>query len=119
MIKKLKPCPFCGHEVKVGGPEDWKPTFYDPDSGGEPYYFYCECGLNFWTNCYEYEDAVKTWNTRKPMDKVVEQLEDNRAVSQLKFLLSVSDPFQKNLETRLGMYLAFNKAIEIVKGGAE
>lgn len=35
----LKRCPFCGGEVKIrGGQEDWTPTWYDPDSGGDPYF---------------------------------------------------------------------------------
>ena len=38
-MSELKPCPFCGREVSIhGGPEEWTPTFYDPDSGGDPYY---------------------------------------------------------------------------------
>ena len=31
----LAPC-MCGRTPKEHGPEDWKPTFYDPDSGGDP-----------------------------------------------------------------------------------
>ena len=50
--EKLKPCPFCGKEIDTDKdmyiPErDWKPSFYDPDSGGHPISIRCECGLVF------------------------------------------------------------------------
>lgn len=51
-MNKLKPCPFCGKEIDTNKdmhiPErDWKPSFYDPDSGGYPISIHCECGLGF------------------------------------------------------------------------
>lgn len=57
-------CPVCGESVAVHGPEDWEPTFQDPDSGGEPYWFECECGLAFGTSYYEFKQALALWNTR-------------------------------------------------------
>ena len=57
-------CPICGESVAVHGPEDWEPTFHDPDSGGDPYWFECECGLAFGTSCYEFKQALALWNTR-------------------------------------------------------
>ena len=67
---KLKPCPLCGKEINAEKniyiPErDWKPSFYDPDSGGEPISIRCECGLRFYTGTYDWEEAVKAWNKRK------------------------------------------------------
>lgn len=62
---KFDICPICGREVKVrGGVEDWKPTFYDPDSGGDPYYIHCECGLEFSIGYCEITDLAKAWNRR-------------------------------------------------------
>ena len=66
---KLKPCPFCGKEIDTDKdmyiPErDWKPSFYDPDSGGYPISIHCECGLNFCPGTWDYEEAVKQWNRR-------------------------------------------------------
>ena len=60
----LKPCPKCGREVELcGGPENWQPTFYDPDSGGDPYTINCECGISFgWF--YDVEEIVEEWNRR-------------------------------------------------------
>ena len=61
----LKPCPFCGREVAVhGGPEEWTPTFYDPDSGGDPYCIVCECGCSFEIGYCELEELVEAWNRR-------------------------------------------------------
>lgn len=57
-------CPKCFKPVKVHGPEDWEPTFYDPDSGGDPYGFYCECGVTFSTNKYDFKEALADWNRR-------------------------------------------------------
>ncbi len=64
-VRELKPCPFCGGEAQiVGGPEDWSPTFNDPDSGGDPIAVVCKncnCGLY----CFEdYEEAIAAWNRR-------------------------------------------------------
>ena len=65
---ELKPCPFCGakksDEDIRGAERDWKPTFHDPDSGGDPLYIHCECGLEFSTGTYDYKEFVNAWNRR-------------------------------------------------------
>lgn len=64
-VAPLKPCPICGKKVEVhGGNEEWTPTSFDPDSGGEPYFIECKCGLNFSIGPCEYTDFTKAWNTR-------------------------------------------------------
>ena len=64
-MTKIKPCPFCGSEAKIiGGPEDWIPTFLDPDSGGHPYQVHCvncDAYVGFF---YEVEEAIEVWNRR-------------------------------------------------------
>ena len=69
MAYKLKPCPFCGKQINETDmyiPErDWKPTFYDPDSGGDPINICCKCGLEFSTGTYDYEEFVEAWNRRE------------------------------------------------------
>lgn len=69
--KKLKRCPICGRSVEIhGGPEEWEPTFDDPDSGGDPYCIDCPCGLHFEID--EYDDSerlARAWNDRyDPVD---------------------------------------------------
>lgn len=61
----ILPCPKCYKQVKVHGPEDWQPTFYDPDSGGDPYEFDCQCGLAFSTYKYDFAEALSDWNCRE------------------------------------------------------
>lgn len=64
-MPELKPCPFCGSGVDVyGGQESWKPTLYDPDSGGDPYYISCNCGCDFSIGCFDYKEFVEAWNRR-------------------------------------------------------
>ena len=60
----LKPCPICGAKVNVHGPDDWKPTFYDPDSGGDPVSIDCECGMSFSIGSYDYQETYRAWNRR-------------------------------------------------------
>ena len=67
---KLKPCPICGSQVEIhGGIEEWFPTFYDPDSGGDPAYISCKCGIVFETGTYEYSELAEAWNRRIENDR--------------------------------------------------
>lgn len=63
MTDKLRECPFCGGEAK---------------------WFNTECKV-YCVNCacstiefIDKRDAIEAWNTRKPMDRIVEQLEKLR-----------------------------------------
>lgn len=99
MYKKLKPCPFCGGEVVMDELQITATRKVD--------YFICEnCGA---TTHFEYADslseAIEAWNTRKPMDKVVEQLER----------LKKTNERNQNYLTAMG----FRQAIEIVKAVTE
>lgn len=60
----IKPCPLCGNAVRVFGPEDWNPTFYDSDSGGDPVVLQCDCGLTFSIGSYDYHETYELWNRR-------------------------------------------------------
>lgn len=64
---ELLPCPLCGKDVEERGPEDWEPTWYDPDSGGDPVNYVCECGLTFCIDSYDYHETMKEWNSRAPI----------------------------------------------------
>ncbi len=63
-MSELKPCPICGKELNIHGPEDWAPTFYDPDSGGDPYSADCDCGFTFCNNSYDYMEFLEALNRR-------------------------------------------------------
>lgn len=77
-------CPKCFKPVTVRGPEDWQPTFHDPDSGGDPYSFECKCGLVFSTYKYDFKAALSDWNTHPapPIGRCMEceHLKDNDGV---------------------------------------
>lgn len=61
-------CRVCAVERQRNtGPEDWKPTFYDPDSGGDPVSIECECGIDFSIESYDYYETRLAWNTRAPV----------------------------------------------------
>ena len=66
MPEELRSCPFCGGEAELlGGAENWTPTFYDPDSGGDPYSVSCKtCGALMLGAFYEAEQVIAAWNTR-------------------------------------------------------
>lgn len=83
----LKPCPFCGSEAVLIGTEkeNWVECT-NKDCG-------CEVFLGF------NDKAIKVWNTRKPVDKVLEHLE---------VLCDLVNINQK---------LAVSQAIDIVKKG--
>ena len=61
---KMLPCPFCKEELEVVG----KGHYFAHKTNG--------CILQHL--CFEIDDdeAVKRWNTRKPMERVIERLEE-------------------------------------------
>ena len=74
MTDKLKSCPFCGGEVR----------FTKRKSSYDGTIFYGVQCVN--TGCceippvYTETAAISKWNTRKPMDKIVEQLEQKKFI---------------------------------------
>src|SRR5574344_1734135 len=64
---KPLPCPICGDELKIHGPEDWHPTPYDPDSGGDPYNAVCDCGFRYSNGSYDYAEFIACLNRRAPV----------------------------------------------------
>lgn len=67
---KLKPCPFCGGEAhkRVGFP-------LDPDGlEMNMYVVGCKtCDIEF-TWLWDEKIAIELWNTRKPMENVIEEI---------------------------------------------
>ena len=101
MTDKLKPCPFCGGEAELIIDEA---CYYKSQ-------VYCKkCGVR--TNRQHIpEIAVTTWNTRKPTDKVVKQLEENADYEPVDF------DYGDVACTAEQRFIALEDAIEIVKGG--
>lgn len=97
----LKPCPFCGGEAKVC--DDIEYTV-----GG--YWIECkDCHIQTPSKINGKEAVINYWNTRKPMEAVVAELEKYMKASEKDYVL-----FQ--LTSALGEMRAFEKAIEIVRG---
>ena len=60
--QRLLPCPFCGGEAEF------------PIRDGS--WLWCkECGAET-SYCYTREEAIEKWNTRKPMERIIERLEE-------------------------------------------
>lgn len=113
--KRLLPCPFCGGEVRL--------MYYDVEGDGSPScinseeeleaspaFVHCyNCDTDFMHHSDIARDVLVMWNTRKPMDKIVERLEEE-AEECRKYWCEFDD-----VDSFGGMH-AYLKAIEIVKG---
>lgn len=93
MNKELKPCPFCGGEAEIKN-----------DLGNDCVYISCK-----WCHCNSrlsenQEEVIEAWNTRKPIDDIVEQLEKLKEWGYAELMPCEVDEL-------------IDKAIEIVKGG--
>lgn len=71
---KLLPCPFCGGEA-------YKKISFPVDRDGLEMNMFrvgCEpCEIEF-SYLWDEEKAIEAWNTRKPIDRIVEKLEKER-----------------------------------------
>ena len=75
-MSELKYCPFCGGEAEVA---------YSNDNHKQPY-IRCKFGVTENPKCpasnmyqwqfHSLDEAIKAWNTRTPMDNIVEKLEE-------------------------------------------
>ena len=90
--KKILPCPFCGEALE--NIERYRMLYQHPTN---------DC---FFSELIVKQDEINKWNTRKPMARIVEQLEEER-----KFVLfEMEEP---------KMFAGVERAIEIVKGGVD
>ncbi len=66
---KLKPCPFCGGEAII----------YENDEDDE-YMIGCKncCAAEPMTEWASKENAIAQWNTRKPVERVLGRLEEEK-----------------------------------------
>lgn len=98
---KLKNCPFCGKELIIN-----KGYYAHELSLTEP----IECYAATWVFRVDDEKSIELWNTRKPMDNIIEQLE---------MVLDVAEDEAIKDHNKFGDYYATIRAIEIVKECAE
>lgn len=68
MTDRLKPCPFCGGEVKMITQKhrEYPSTYY-------VYCKHCRC-KSIETQCRM--DVIEAWNTRKPIDRIEKQVSE-------------------------------------------
>lgn len=110
---KLKNCPCCGGVVML----DREDIFCDV----------CRLSMKIDDRLYNgeadnYEEAreqaIQAWNTRKPMDDIVERLEEHKSYNQM-----MLKKFPKMGTIENAIYKTqrdtYENAIEIVKGGVE
>ena len=71
---KLLPCPFCGEEAELNRTIFKGREMYSVSCKHK---FDCTIGTTFLRESKE--EAIKLWNTRKPMERIVERLEGLRA----------------------------------------
>ncbi len=92
---KLLPCPFCGGKAKL---------YENQIVCGK-----CYCGTGFEDT---QEDAIKLWNTRKPIDAVVAELERFERKS-------TDDYLGTDQQYDLGEMIAYGNAIDIVRNAGK
>ena len=93
-MRKIKNCPLCGSEMET---TDYQHYFH-PNN---------DCILHGFGFDINARRSVKSWNTRKPMERIVECLEDTKTTC---FVTGITaNPYE------FGACHAIDKAIEIVK----
>lgn len=106
-MSELKRCPFCGGEARLQKPYRKRGWYVICKNTN------CGCRTPFYQHQYTSEDDLRTiatmvWNTRKPMERIVERLEE-RVEEQHKLYAIAFNPEDR------GGYDAYSDAIEIVK----
>ncbi len=107
---KLLPCPFCGGEAEA--------TFICDGRYNQIKCKTSKCIMNVdMPALYKSkEEAIEKWNTRKPMERIVEQLENHKNCYEKVIGQVIVDNYDINLE-RVDL---MNCAIDIVrKGGVD
>ena len=124
-MSELKRCPICNAEVKLMflNCETFEDSVWDESIGNVHTWFKCYgCDSEFFHDepIDIPEKQIEWWNTRKPMERIVERLE---GIEESLFLArdSIGNEIYKDVEAHqkaqrlLNQELSFTKAIEIVK----
>ena len=102
-MSELKCCPFCGGEAKYMEIKDFFISRFVTCT---------KCGIETPRNCLNRKDAIKRWNTRPPMDNIVDKLEEKQ--HQANKDMQISELYE-DVQAYGGKYLSFSEAINIVK----
>lgn len=114
---KLRNCPCCGGKAFVNARRYWdeKAKDFTVYTYGVTCY---DCQTGTWPYYRKEEDAIERWNTRKPIDNIVERLEEHKSYNQM-----MLKKFPKMGTIENAIYKTqrdtYENAIEIVKGGVE
>lgn len=110
MQNKLLPCPFCGGEAKY---------IEDKDFFVSRFVTCTKCGIETRRNYLRKDLAINAWNTRKPMERIVEQLEEYQYSHLIEHDSEQIKHCDKDCEYLDCFICLWDKAIEIVKGGVD
>ena len=102
---KLLPCPLCGEDAIIE---------HDYDYASHPWYYIecdkCGCKTEYHVDESGKEQAIKEWNTRKPMERIMERLKEEKE----KCKEYCGDKLMyENISRSHGI----DKAVEIIKEG--
>lgn len=103
MEDRLKPCPFCGGEARI------------TDVFGRKGIVCKDCYAEM-RGCLDMtsDEIARCWNTRKPMDRIVEHLRKRKLYYESAYKIYEGGTFAHIYKIQAKTY---NKAIEIVKAG--
>lgn len=91
--KLLKKCPFCGGEARIQ-----KKLVQREDVVALEYGFFCEqCGCTK-AGYLTRERAIEKWNTRKPMERIVERLEERIVEMKKAVCLLPTQQYEQSLK---------------------
>ena len=101
-MSKLKRCPLCNSEFKL----DTDKKYYTHPSVG--------CFFDYLPILVDDEDAIRKWNTRKPMERIVELLEGELKLADVEKRRCVAENMLQ-FDSAKGYANGIYNAIEIVK----
>ncbi len=105
---KLLTCPFCGGEAKI--------ATYDFGYSIKEYWIYChscDCASGRY---HSKEQAIEAWNTRKPIDDIVERLKELK----MTYFLTIANTGNENNDFGYeNVGNALDKAIDIVRNAGK
>lgn len=109
---KLLPCPFCGGEANVYEQKhrEYQSTYFVSCKG-------CHCKS---MERIEKDIVIEKWNTRKPIDNIMEQLEEEKEYSHSDFSRYINE-YELSLDDECDdfFYKGLGRAIDIIRAGGK